>query len=214
MNLTWLMGFTNFLLGTCLFPITLGVWWKGRYGLRAGRIAGLSALLCLGYFSHLVSLGLTAFGMVVLALAGPVPCESAGTWKFRIARLLRTSISFLPLFLLGYFYSRTMTRNGPLRPEWDHMAHPWSPSVWRVRLGWVDPITLAIKTGLPLTDKVGSAFVVCARCSGCWLVWRCGGTDEFQDARTRMPGLLPILRSSRKSPRTRHAVTNAEHGSR
>ena len=76
MNFAWLLGFTSFLLGSCLFPITLGVWWEGRYRLSLVRIAVLSALLCVGYFCHLVSLGLTVVGLVVLAVAGPVPC-----WK-------------------------------------------------------------------------------------------------------------------------------------
>ena len=83
MNLAWLLGFTSFLIGSCLFPITLGVWWKGRYRLSPGRIAALSALLCVGYFCHLVSLGLTAVGLVVLSAAGPVPCGIRGSWKYR-----------------------------------------------------------------------------------------------------------------------------------
>ena len=36
-NFLWLMGFTSFLLGSCLFPITLGIWWTGRD--RAGVCA-------------------------------------------------------------------------------------------------------------------------------------------------------------------------------
>ena len=58
MNITWLLGFTGFLLGACLFPITLGYWWPHRDDLRAGRIAVMWRLLVLGYFCHLVSLGL------------------------------------------------------------------------------------------------------------------------------------------------------------
>ena len=162
MNLMWLLGFTNFLLGSCLFPITLGVWWQGRYRLTARRIAGLSGLLCLGYFCHLVSLGLTAVGMAVLATAGPVQCEIRERGKFRLARLLRTSISFMPLFVLGYFYSQTARRGGPLRPVWENMASPWSPGAWGARPRWVDPITLAIKNGLPFTSRVHFAFIVFA----------------------------------------------------
>ena len=30
MNITWLFGFYGFLLGACLFPITLGYWWPHR----------------------------------------------------------------------------------------------------------------------------------------------------------------------------------------
>ena len=39
LNVTWLFGFYSFLLGACLFPITLGVWWGGRDRLGRGRVA-------------------------------------------------------------------------------------------------------------------------------------------------------------------------------
>ena len=71
MNFTWLLGFASFMLGACLFPITLGVWWGGRDTLKAGRMVFLSFLLALGYFCHLVSLGLTVVGLLVLAVWAP-----------------------------------------------------------------------------------------------------------------------------------------------
>jgi hypothetical protein len=162
MNFAWLLGFTSFLLGCCLFPITLGVWWEGRYRLSLGRIAALSALLCVGYFCHLVSLGLTAVGLVVLAWTGPLRCPNAGSWKFRMARLARTSISFVPLFVLGYFYLQAAKRSGPLRPVWEKLSSPWSPSAWRERIAWVDPITLAVKNGMPFTNQVSQGFIIFA----------------------------------------------------
>ena len=73
MNFAWLMGFTSFVLGSCLFPITLGIWWAGRYRLSNSRIASLAALLCLGYFCHLVSLGLTVVGLVGAVGSRPGP---------------------------------------------------------------------------------------------------------------------------------------------
>ena len=84
MNLAWLLGFTSFLLGSCLFPITLGVWWKGATGFRSAASRLSRVLLCLGYFCHLVSLGLTVVGLVVLSVAGPVPVwRRQSRWKFR-----------------------------------------------------------------------------------------------------------------------------------
>ena len=59
MNMAWLYGFTSFMLGACLFPITLGVWWPVRDRLSFPRLATIAGLLTLGYFCHLVSLGLT-----------------------------------------------------------------------------------------------------------------------------------------------------------
>ena len=44
-NFLWLMGFTSFLLGSCLFPITLGIWWTGRD--RAGYVRPAVIMLLL-----------------------------------------------------------------------------------------------------------------------------------------------------------------------
>ena len=162
MNFAWLMGFTSFLLGSCLFPITLGVWWGGRYRLSIARALGLSVLLCVGYFCHLVSLGLTVVGMCVLSLLGPIPSGNGGTWTFRIARLMRTAVSFIPLLGLGFFYLQAARRNGPLEPVWEGLLNPWSPGVWAERLRWADPITLAIKNGVPFTAYVSPGFPVFA----------------------------------------------------
>ena len=71
MNMAWLFGFTSFILGACLFPITLGVWWPARDRLTLPRLAVLAALLTFGYFCHLVSLGLTVVGLLVLSVAAP-----------------------------------------------------------------------------------------------------------------------------------------------
>jgi hypothetical protein len=154
MNMAWLLGFTSFLIGSCLFPITLGIWWRGRYRLSFGRIAALALLLCLGYFCHLVSLGLTVVGLIVLAVTGPVPGGNGESWRARTTRLLRTSISFVPLLLLGYFYLQAAKRSGPLGPVWENL--------WGARLGWVDPITLAVKDGLPLTSWRSQGFILFA----------------------------------------------------
>ena len=162
MNLTWLLGFTSFLLGTCLFPITLGIWWTGRYRLSVRRIVVLAALLTLGYFCHLVSLGLTVVGLVVLSVTGPIPDGTEKAWPFRLARLARTSMSFIPLFALAFFYLRAASGSGPLWPVWGDLPQPWLPSEWVARLGSADPITLAIKDGVPFTSLVGAGFILFA----------------------------------------------------
>ena len=73
LNWMWLLGFYNFLLGACLFPVTLGFWWAERERMGLGQALILAGLLVFGYFCHLISLGLTAGGLVVLALATPGP---------------------------------------------------------------------------------------------------------------------------------------------
>jgi hypothetical protein len=158
MNLAWVLGFFSFLLGACLFPITLGIWWPYRDRLGGGRIAVISALLTLGYFCHLVSLGLTVLGLIVLSLFD-FPRDSSGYhWRYRLRRLAWTSVSFIPLVLLGFLYLRIARQGGPMHPVWDNLSSPWSPQAWAARLGWADPLTLAIKDGLPFTERVGPAF--------------------------------------------------------
>jgi len=162
MNLAWLLGFSSFLLGACLFPLTLGIWWPGRDRLSVPRIAALSVLLTLGYFCHLVSLGLTVLGLVVLSVSGSPPDGSGSPWRRRLARLARTSVSFVPLVVLGFFYLRIARQGGPMHPVWQNLSNPWSPQAWGARLGWVDPLTLAIKDGLPFTEQVGPLFILFA----------------------------------------------------
>src|SRR5512135_667861 len=143
LNMTWLLGFTNFLLGACLFPVTLGVWWRGRERLSAGRVAALMALLTLGYFCHLVSLGLTAVGLAVLAVLTPAP---AGTWR---ARLVRTAAGAIPLIPLGLCYLSLSRRGGRLSPQWDHLTDPFSIRAWVGQVAWAEPVSIASRIVLP-----------------------------------------------------------------
>jgi hypothetical protein len=138
LNVTWLFGFTGFLLGAALFPITLGVWWTGRDRLSARRTLALAGLVVLGYFCHPVGLGLTAFAMV--ALASIRPGRPA---------LPRTLVALAPLVPLGLIYRTLTNAGGPMRPEWGHLTDVLSPRDWIAQLGWVDPISLAAKVHRP-----------------------------------------------------------------
>jgi hypothetical protein len=144
MNVAWLLGFTSFLLGACLFPLTLGLWWTGRHRLGGGRVAGLALLLVLGYFSHLISLVLTVIGLAVLAVATPSPGPAAWT-----ARLARTTAAALPLLPLGSVYFALSRRGGGMSPEWNHLTTLRSWRAWVAQFGWVDPISIASKRVLP-----------------------------------------------------------------
>jgi hypothetical protein len=158
LNYLWLMGFTGFLLGSCLFPITLGVWWSGRERMGPLRLAALSALLVLGYFCHLVSLGLTVLCLVALALAAPFSEGLPAGWRVRLHRLTRTAVCLIPLVPLGLVYLRLSRRGGPMRPMWENLASAYSPAAWVARLGWVDPLTVAVKDMLPFTEQTQRAF--------------------------------------------------------
>lgn len=142
LNVAWLFGFTGFLLGAALLPMTLGVWWssRDRPGLRPAL--NLAALVTLGYFCHPVSLGLTAFGLVALAAISPGPIG-------RRVQLVRILIGLSPLLALGPLYLYFTREGGPMRPEWGYLAAPFSARAWVAQLGWADPISLAAKTQRP-----------------------------------------------------------------
>ena len=49
-----------------------------------------------------------------------------------------------------------------MHPVWENLSNPWSPQAWGARLGWADPLTLAIKDGLPFTERFGPEFILFA----------------------------------------------------
>ena len=171
-NFLWLMGFTSFLLGCCVLPITLGVWWSGRDHLGTGRLVSLACLVVFGYFCHLVSLGLTAAGLGVLALFAPAQHRTgAGAgWESWFRRQGRTAASLLPLVPLGIIYLRLSRQGGPLNPHWPNLTSPDVFTAWQARLGWVDPLTLSKKMVLPFTERTSA----CTRRSRRWSgsAWR------------------------------------------
>ncbi len=161
-NFTWIMGFTSFVLGACLFPITLGYWWTYRDALSPLRIAILALLLVAGYFCHLVSLGITLFGLGILALFAPASSGEPASARMRFSRLIRTGVAMPPVLALGIVYLRISRSGGAMHPEWEHLKTPWSPTGWAERLSAIDPITIAIKDGLPFTDHVSKLYALFA----------------------------------------------------
>ncbi|WZO98745.1 hypothetical protein EP7_000333 [Isosphaeraceae bacterium EP7] len=141
LNITWLWGFNSFLLGVCLFPLTLAFWWSRRDRMGPGAALALASLLILGYFCHLISLGLTGLGLVTLCLATPGLDRRRLTW---------TIAGLAPMVPLALFY-RSMTRRAasPFMPDWQYLSTPFSPRAWLAQVGWVDPISLASRVTLP-----------------------------------------------------------------
>jgi hypothetical protein len=156
-NIAWLFGFTSFLLGACLFALTLGVWWTGRDRLSTRRTAALAVLLVLGYFSHLVSLVLTALGLLLLGALTPSPAQPAAWLRARVSRLVRTALAMLPLVPLALVYLNLSRRGGGMHPVWDHLSDPLSPRAWADQLGWADPISIASKNMLPFATAPSRA---------------------------------------------------------
>ena len=167
-NFPWLLGFTSFLLGCCLLPITLGVWWSARDDLAGGRLVALAILVVLGYFCHLVSLGLTAAGLGVLAVIAPPQDGTRSGWEHRTRRIGRTAACLLPLLPLGFVYLRLSRQAGPMDPLWANLTRPDIATACIERLRWVDPLTLSQKAVLPFTDRTGPLFTALAP-----VVWLC-----------------------------------------
>ena len=117
-------------------------------------------LLILGYFGHLVSLGLTVAGLGFLALFAPAHDPQSDWWRSRLIRLGRTALPCLPLVVLGAVYLRLSRQGGPMRPVWENLSDPLSILAWISRLGWVDPLTLAEKDMLPFTTHHHRLFFV------------------------------------------------------
>ena len=195
-NFLWLLGFTSFLLGCCLLPITLGVWWSGRDRLGAGRLVALAVLVVLGYFCHLVSLGVTAAGLGILALFAPAQDRTGAGWESWFRRLGRTAASLLPLVLLGIVYMRLSRQGGPMNPLWPNLTSPDLPTAWVARLGWVDPLTLSKKVVLPFTDHSSALFAAFAP-----VVWLCvavlsclvGSIAASLTEKRRLDGSQPLM---------------------
>lgn len=141
LNWMWLMGFYSFSLGAAMFALTLGAWWalRERFDWRASL--GVSLLLLAGYFCHIVSFGLTAVGLAVLAVATP-----GARWA---RRCLWTAVSFAPLVPLGMIYRGLMRSGGEALPVWRHMSSPWSPRAWMLRWQAAETLQLSGRKFLP-----------------------------------------------------------------
>jgi hypothetical protein len=150
LNFSWLLGFTSFMLGACLFPITLVIWWDGRERFGWDRAAVIALLTIVGYLCHLVSLGLTALGLVVLALATP--------GATRGVRFVRTLAALSPLVPLAFLYHALSRAGGPMEPVWGHLTSPFSAAAWGAQVAQADPITLTSGTAIPLTSVEHSAW--------------------------------------------------------
>jgi len=164
LNVTWLLGFTSFLLGATVALLTLAAWWSGRGGFGLGQVVALASLLVVGYFCHPISLGLTLGGLAILVIATPGPR--------RLVRAGWTASSGATLIPLAMAY-RSLTRSGGgLDPVWGH----WSPSISGCvsQLGWVDPLSLAAKTASPFDARLAMV-PPAAMAPALWAVLALGG---------------------------------------
>jgi hypothetical protein len=182
-NMPWLMGFSNFLIGGTLLLLTIGLWWGWRDRLDLARASTIGAMLVAGYLGHLVSLGLTAFGLVVLALIAP------GTDRRR--RIGWTLASCLPLIPMAVLYKALTTEGGAFEPVWEQSGSLWSPGLWTRRLSWIDPIALGRRDLFPIHRSLDGPWCLAISPSlwlGLGLAVAIGGTALRRRCRPRGGG--------------------------
>jgi hypothetical protein len=149
-NFMWLWGFYNFLLGACLFAITLGYWWAGREHMGIRWVLVLAGLVVLGYLCHLVSSILTVFGLVILALTTPGP-----GWR---ARCCWTAVMLTPIVPLAAIYHGLMQTTGEVYPVWYLPTDRWSIRGWYHYMEGANPLNLLEARAFPFVDWTSAWF--------------------------------------------------------
>lgn len=152
LNVMWLLGFYSFLLGVCLFPVTLGIWWSNRDQMGPKQALILAGLLVLGYFCHLSSVGLTVIALIVLALTTPGPDLTR--------RCGWTAVTFIPLVPLLLLYGQLMHVGGKVYPVWTNLPRSFSLLKWAYYVLNADLLSLANKSTLPFVSSTSLWFAL------------------------------------------------------
>ncbi len=145
-NVTWLWGFTSFLLGLTILPIVWGLWWQSRRRFQLSKTLLIGSLMLLCYLGHLVSLGIAFVGLGILVCSSP-----RQHWR---QQLLTITLACTPVIPLMIHYLTTATGRSPLEPIWEPIGSLTSPITWARRLAWIDPITIARRDIIPLATGV------------------------------------------------------------
>ncbi len=100
-NYLFLMGFYNFALGTGMFMLVMGYWWRrfDAFSVRNAIILGF--LLIILYFCHLVPLALAMFSIAAIAIVRLPPRFT------RWSQALLTVLCMLPAAGLTLYYTTT-----------------------------------------------------------------------------------------------------------
>lgn len=134
----WLYGLYPFLLGACLFPITLGLWWQWRDDLKPLRVGILAILFLLNYFFHIISAGFTVLGVGILAVTTP----GANLKK----RWVWTASSFAPVGFLMIQFQALMKNSGEAGLHWVNPTNDWSLGGWLQYFQLADFLSFSYKT--------------------------------------------------------------------
>jgi hypothetical protein len=153
-NFLWFVGFYNFIIGACLFVVTLGLYYVWREKLNAWRALILALLLLLTYFSHIVSFAILAGSILFLAFFSP---------KTRLKKTLAlTILAILPVLPVFLYYRTLGIAGGSFSPVWRNLANPFSIMSWLSQIRTADPFIIISRKTLPFVDAESNLFFIFA----------------------------------------------------
>lgn len=153
-NWLWFVGFYNFIIGACLFVLTLGLYYVWREKLDSWRILILALLLLLTYFSHIVSFAILAGSVLFLAFFTP---------KTNLKKTLAlTVLAILPVLPFFLYYRTLGIGGGNFSPAWRNLADPFSIVSWLSQIRTADPFIIISRKTLPFVGAESNLFIVFA----------------------------------------------------
>lgn len=184
-NSLWLAGGYNFIFGTAIFAFTIGAYFAWRDEMTYFRVAFLALLLLLAFVGHIVSFGVLAGSVIVLALTT--------RRKVLLKTLSLTAIAFVPLVPVMIAYVGIGGSGEPLRPNWRHLEDFTSLTSWVRQLSSVDPFVLISRRSLPFLDIKASYAAFAAP-----LIWMFGAVVLFLASTIRSIGIRGLLSYERR----------------
>lgn len=155
LNWFWFQGGYNQTLGSAGFAFGLALVYRWRAAFTFRRVAALSFITLLVYFSHLVSFVLLAGGVLLLS-----------AWQERNAAkraLPAAAVAILPTIPLFLVHILNGSQKGePFVPHWRGIEGWFDLAGWFRYLVAADPFALASRKSLPFTDSQSALFVILA----------------------------------------------------
>jgi hypothetical protein len=151
-NWLWFSGFYNFITGVICFTITITLFYKWREKMNVWRTIILSILILITYFSHLISFGILAGSLFLMAVTVP---------KSELKKSLTSLfIAFLPIIPLLILYKSISVSGGAISPVWRNLDNPFSPVNWILQIRGADASAIISRKTFPFIEHYSSLFAV------------------------------------------------------
>ena len=148
-NWMWFMGFYNFMIGVIGFSFTLGLYYRWREKMNLWRAIVISLLLIIVYLSHLISFGILAGSIFILAVFVPTSNLKKS--------LLWTALAFIPAIPLVISYI-VLSQSGGFYPAWSSLDNPYSIFSWIRQIAAADPFVILSRKTFPFYDSSSVLF--------------------------------------------------------